>query len=59
MTKSHLKHPRCEDCPDAAKSHTGAPEGYIMWHEWAEKMEKTHKQERCPTCGFWQVWVPR
>lgn len=46
-------------CPDAAKRHTKAPTGYIAWHEWAEKKSKTHKQERCPTCGFFSIWKKR
>lgn len=46
------------DCPDV-KHHTKAPEGYIAWHEWAEKKSKTHKQERCPTCGFFSIWKKR
>lgn len=47
-----------KDCPNV-KRHTKAPQGYIAWHEWAEKKAKTHKQERCPTCGFYAIWKKR
>lgn len=39
--------------------HTPAPTGYVEWHNWAEKKSKTHRQERCPNCGRWAVWVKR
>lgn len=39
--------------------HTPCPEGYVPWHEWAEQKSKTHKQERCPSCGLWAIWKPR
>lgn len=33
------------------------PQGYIWWHEWAEKMAKSHpKQLRCPDCGLFTIW---
>lgn len=48
-----------EQCPDAATRHTKAPHSYLAWHEWATKMGRTHRQERCPTCGFFSVWIPR
>ena len=35
------------------------PKGYLAWHEWAEQMSKTHRQERCPECGYWHIWVPK
>lgn len=35
------------------------PEGYLAWHEWAEKKAKTHKSTRCPGCGLYKVWVPK
>lgn len=36
-----------------------APEGYLAWHEWAEKKAKTHDQSQCPGCGRWKVWTKR
>lgn len=42
----------CED-------HTYGPTGYLAWHEWAEKMSKTHRQLRCSGCGLWMIWIPR
>lgn len=38
--------------------HTPQPSGYIEWHDWAERMTKTHVQKQCPTCGLWSWWVP-
>jgi hypothetical protein len=45
-------------CPEADQ-HTPAPEGYLAFDEWAERMSKTHRQVQCPGCGRWQIWVPR
>ena len=39
--------------------HTLEPEGYIAWHLWAEKMARTHKQVKCPTCGKYVIWKRR
>jgi hypothetical protein len=36
--------------------HTPSPNGYVAWHEWAERKAKTHAQTRCPVCGRWAVW---
>ena len=45
-------------CPDKA-NHADQPADYGAASEWAEKMAKTHKQERCPTCGYWALWEPK
>lgn len=45
-------------CPHI-EDHTPAPEGYIQWHSWAEKMNKTHKQRKCVGCGLYAIWEPR
>lgn len=37
--------------------HAVCPESYVAWHEWAEKKARTHRQEKCPVCGLWEVWV--
>jgi len=47
-----------ENCPDI-ETHTAAPSGYLAWHAWAEKMSKTHRQAKCPSCGFWAVWYEK
>lgn len=39
--------------------HTPSPDGYIAWHEWAERKAETHEQERCPVCGLWAIWKPK
>jgi hypothetical protein len=31
----------------------------LRWHNWAAQMAKTHRQRKCPTCGFYSVWVPK
>lgn len=46
-----------EDCPKV-ENHTACPSGYIAWHEWADRMAKTHHQVRCPDCGLYAIWVP-
>lgn len=48
-----------DHCPDKARLHTKNPAGYPAWHEWAEKKALTHDCQRCPTCGYWTVWVPK
>lgn len=42
-----------------AEDHTPCPEGYILWHAWAEKMSKTHKQVKCGECGRYSIWIPK
>lgn len=44
-------------CPNVAE-HVYGPDGYIQWHAWAQKMSKTHRQTRCPGCGFWLIRYP-
>lgn len=39
--------------------HTPAPSGYLQWHAWAAEMSKTHRQQRCPGCRLYKVWIPR
>lgn len=51
---SPLKYKRFEDCPDAAKLHSDPPRDMN-----ANGYSPTHRQERCPTCGFWSVWTKR
>ena len=43
-------------CPDSDK-HTNCPKGYSNWHDWAEIMNKTHKQIRCESCGLFTIWI--
>lgn len=43
--------PKCE--------HTPSPEGYLQWHDWAEKMSKTHRSVVCQHCGLYGVWIPK
>lgn len=46
------------DCPNAAQ-HTPQPDGYLAWHEWADKKSKTHYQIKCPGCDLYAIWVPK
>ena len=39
--------------------HTICPDGYVEWHEWAEKKSKHHVQVKCPNCGLWAIWRRR
>lgn len=45
-------------CPNL-EDHTYQPEGYIAWHQWADKMSKTHKQRKCAGCGLYVIWEPK
>ena len=47
-----------EDCTHESE-HTPSPEGYREWHEWAEKMAKTHDQILCQHCCYYAIWVPK
>lgn len=49
-----VPNPLCEQ----AELHTPCPSRYVPWHEWAERMARTHAQQRCPACGKWFVWTP-
>jgi len=42
--------------PACAARHTRAPSGYVAWHEWADKMQKTHYQVLCEGCGKYEIW---
>lgn len=48
MTEN-CKHTECPKCSN----------DYIKWHEWAEKMSKTHDQFKCSHCGLYAVWKKR
>lgn len=39
-------------------AHTPCPTSYLAWHEWAEKMNKTHRQALCPDCDLYMIWEP-
>lgn len=45
-------------CPNAA-DHVYGPRGYVQWHEWAERMSKTHRQSKCKGCGYWLIAWPK
>jgi hypothetical protein len=49
---------RSADC-SRFHDHTLAPEGYIQWHAWAKRMNRTHRQIKCAGCGLWAIWIPR
>ena len=46
---------QARECP----TNPGEPTSYPDWHEWAAKKSRTHRQEQCPTCGLYHVWVPK
>ena len=41
-------------CPNTA-AHTYGPTAYLAWHEWAERMSKTHDFSKCPGCGLYLI----
>lgn len=45
-------------CPHF-EDHTPCPEGYLAWHAWADRMAKTHRPEKCPGCGLYEIWTPK
>lgn len=56
MKRTYVTAP--EDCPEIER-HTSCPRGYVEWHEWAERMGKTHQVTRCPACNLWAIWVKK
>lgn len=44
-------------CPNLA-NHAWRPEGYGAFIEFCREMSKTHRQERCPECGYYVIWTP-
>ena len=46
-----------ETCQDHHTHDQEMPAGYIARQNWFKRMAKTHKQEQCPVCGLWLVWV--
>lgn len=45
--------------PEECEQHTKSPAGYLQWHSWAERMERTHIQRQCRGCGLWSIWEPK
>lgn len=46
----------CRHCGAKGRFYRSEPQDYVSWHEWAEKMSKTHHQEECPGCGRLTIW---
>lgn len=40
-------------------NHTACPSGYVDWQCWAEWKARTHRQEQCPVCQLWAIWIPK
>ena len=51
---SPLKFKRYQDCPDARRLHSDPPRNMN-----ANGYSPTKRQVRCPTCGFYAMWVQR
>lgn len=49
-----LGHP--ELCP-RAELHSEMPDPMDA-HDWVKARQLTHRQVRCPGCGFWRIWEP-
>lgn len=61
-----MARPRRTASPFAARdncvnvsNHTPVPKGQLAHAEWAKQKANTHKQEMCPACGFYAIWVPK
>ena len=53
------RRPRTDRRGEGCAGHTPCPAGYVQWHEWAEWIDKTHRNVRCTGCDRYAVWVPR
>ena len=52
MTQPTEARPRCRRPKDE-------PEGYLQWHTWAKKKDKTHYVVRCREHDLYHVWLLR
>jgi DNA-directed RNA polymerase subunit RPC12/RpoP len=50
---------KCSRCGARGRYYKSGPRNYIEWMEWAEKMQITHDQLRCPQCRYYTVWVKK
>lgn len=48
-----------EPCAACKKRMAKAPQGYVAWHEWAERMAQRYDCEQCRNCGRWTIWRQR
>lgn len=46
----------CPHCGLKGRNYHEGPDGYIAWHEWAEKMGENYNQLPCPGCGRLTIW---
>lgn len=53
------KRPLADRRAEGCAGHAPCPSGYTQWHEWAEWINKTHRNVECPGCGRFAIWVPR
>lgn len=53
------RRPTTDRHAEGCAAHTPCPDGYVQWHEWAEWINKTHRNVACPDCGKFAIWVPR
>jgi hypothetical protein len=52
--------PRPKDRPDLVDEGCGPNKrGMLAWMNYAEEMTRSHRQQQCPTCGRWHIWVKR
>ena len=51
-SKERTRRPKCRRPKDE-------PEGYLQWHTWAKKKDKTHYVVRCREHDLYHVWLPR
>ena len=49
---------RGPECPNY-ENHEPMPTGYVEFDEWAKVKNRTHKNIKCPGCGFYRLWIPR
>ena len=47
-----------QECPNY-ENHEPMPIGYVEFHEYGKKLNKTHKNVKCPGCGKYRLWVER
>jgi len=56
VTRPEENQHACRYCGRTGRFYREEPRGYVEWHEWAERMGRTHEQHPCPGCSRLTVW---
>ncbi len=49
----------CRFCGHTGTGYRSEPESVVDWHIWADRMNRTHRQQPCPHCQKLTIWVKK